>query len=322
MAEQYVPSIDSGEQLSRPLAPPRSLAQAESKRLFVRAGNQNIPLFKERPVLDSRQSPWYGLILEKHHHERCEIPLHDHETLCLHLQTSGQVEMEWSCSGKSGREHSVPGSMMLLPAGTRDTVIWHGSTRRVLAAIEPALLLDAAKEIGVKGLCDFKLRWSFRDEQLGPLLNEMHREMKTGWSMGALYGDLLSMALSIALVRNYGELSNYLPQRKGGLSRPHINRVLAYIEENLHRELRLEELANLNSLSRYHFARSFRESLGETPYQYILKMRIQRAKGLLLARGATVTDVAAKTGFSDPSQFVRMFRKITGATPLTWRKGA
>jgi AraC family transcriptional regulator len=44
---------------------------------------------------------------------------------------------------------------MLLPAGTRDTVIRHGSTRRLLAAIEPALLNDAAKEMGVKGLCDF-----------------------------------------------------------------------------------------------------------------------------------------------------------------------
>ncbi len=106
----------------------------------------------------------------------------------------------------------------------------------------------------------------------------MNREMRSGWAMGALYGDLIGMALSVALIRRYGELSNQIPQMRGGLSRPNLNRVLTYIEENLDSELRLEELAQLNSLSRYHFARSFRESLGETPYQYILRKRIQRAK--------------------------------------------
>jgi hypothetical protein len=49
VAQQHVPSINSKEQLSRPLAPPRSLPQAESKRLFVRAGNQHFPLFKASP---------------------------------------------------------------------------------------------------------------------------------------------------------------------------------------------------------------------------------------------------------------------------------
>ncbi|WP_158792043.1 AraC family transcriptional regulator [Granulicella sp. L60] len=239
----------------------------------------------------------------------------------MHLQTGGQVEMEWFCSGKSGMVRSVPGSMMLLPAGTRDSVIWHGATQRIVAGIEPALLKDAAEQMGIKGLCDFSLRWGFRDERLELLLTEMNLEMRSGWAMGALYGDLVSMALSVALIRRYGELSNHIPERKGGLSRSHLNHVLAYIEENLESELRLEELAQLNSLSRFHFARSFRESLGETPYQYILRKRMQRAKRLLLSPNSTAAEVAKKTGFSDASQFIRMFRKATGVTPRAWQRG-
>ena len=149
----------------------------------------------------------------------------------------------------------------------------------------------------------------------------MNREMRSGWAMGALYGDLIGMALSVALIRRYGELSNQIPQMKGGLSRANLNRVLTYIKENLDGELRLEELAQLNSLSRYHFARSFRESLGETPYQYILRQRLKRAKTLLLMPRMTAAEIAKRTGFSDPSQFTRMFRKATGVTPLAWRKG-
>ncbi len=321
MAKRDSPSRDFTEQTNGGDQAPRSSEQTDSRRLVVRVGDQHMPLFGDRPILDSLRSPWHGLILEKHHHKGCEIPVHDHDTLCLHLQTGGQVNLEWFCSGKTGILPSVPGSMMLLPAGTRDSVIWHGSTQRIVAGIEPTLLKHAAEEMGIRGLCDFKLRWAFRDERLELLLVEMNQEMRSGWAMGALYGDLIGMALSVALIRRYGELSNQIPQMKGGLSRSNLNRVLAYIEENLNRELRLEELAQLNSLSRYHFARSFRDSLGETPYQYILRKRIQRAKSLLVMPRTTVAEVARKTGFSDASQFTRMFRKATGVTPLVWRKG-
>jgi AraC family transcriptional regulator len=292
------------------------------RRLFVRVGDGQIPLFEGQPILDSLRSPWHGLILEKHHHRGCEIPVHDHETLCLHLQTGGQVDMDWFCSGKTGRTLSVPGSMMLLPAGTRDSVIWHGSTQRVVAGIESSLLKDAAEQMGIKGLCDFNLKWSFRDQQFEALLNEMNREMRSGFATGALYGDLLGMALSVGLIRRYGQLSHHIPPFKGGLSRPHLNRILSYIEENLSDGIRLDDLAELSSLSRYHFARSFRESLGETPYQYILKKRIERAKTLLKQPRVTVADIAQSTGFSDARQFARMFRKITGVSPVEWRRSA
>lgn len=292
------------------------------RRLVVRVGDGEMPLFEDQPILDSLRSPWHGLILEMHHHRGCEIPVHDHETLCLHLQTGGQVDMDWFCSGKTGRTRSVPGSMMLLPAGTRDSVIWHGSTQRMVAGIEPSLLKDAAEQMGIKGLFDFNLKWSFRDQQLEALLNEMNREMRSGFATGGLYGDLLGMALSVGLIRRYGELSHRIPSFKGGLSRPHINRILGYIEENLSDGIRLDDLAVLSSLSRYHFARSFRESLGETPYQYILKKRIERAKTLLRQPRTAVADIARSTGFSDARQFARMFRKITGVSPAEWRRNA
>lgn len=291
------------------------------RRFFVRAGNEHIPLFKEMPVLDSCQSPWSGIIVEKHHHTGCEIPVHDHETLCLHLQTCGEVDMDWFWSGKSGRQRSIPGSMMLLPAGTRDSVIWHGSTKRIVVGVEPGLLKDAAEEMGVRGLLDFRIRWALRDPQLEALMTEMNREMKTGWLLGALYGDLLSMALSVSLIRKYAEVSPYSGRFKGGLSQGNLNRVLSYIEENLNLDIRLEELAQLSGLSRYHFARSFKESVGESPYQYTVRRRIERAKSLLLLPGATIAEVGKKVGFSDASQFSRTFRKVTGVTPLAWRKG-
>jgi AraC family transcriptional regulator len=291
------------------------------RRLLVRAGDRRVPLFQEKPLFDSQQSPWTGLIVEGYQHQACEIPVHDHETLCLHFQTSREVELEWFHSGRTGRVPSVLGNMMLLPAGTRDSVIWHGGTQRVVTAIEPALLKDVATQMELKGLCEFDLCWAFQDEQLGSLLKEMRRETKAGWPMGGLYGDLLGMALSVVLIRKYGKLSNYIPNLKGGLSRHHMKLVMAYIDENLERDIRLQELAGLTALSQFHFARSFRETSGDTPYQYILQRRIQRAKHLLMKTNTSIADVAKVTGFSNSSQFARMFKKMVGQAPLSWRKG-
>jgi AraC family transcriptional regulator len=212
--------------------------------------------------------------------------------------------------------------MLLLPASTRDSVIWHASTQRVIASIEPAMLKEAADQVGIKGSCEFGLRWSLRDEQLSLLLTEMNREMKSGWLMGSLYGDLLGMCLSVALIKKFGEITRHIPRLKGGLSCAHIKEVIAYIEENIDKDIRLDDLATLSGLSRFHFARSFRESLGDTPYQFILKKRIQKAKELLVRPEWNVRQIASATGFADVSQFSKMFRKTIGATPTAWRHQA
>jgi AraC family transcriptional regulator len=311
-----------GEGSLVPKDSPRDPISPGAKRFYVRVGARMVSPFPGSPVLDCEHSPWTGLVVEKHHHQGCEVPVHDHETLGLHLQTEGEIDMEWFCSGRSGRQRSTPGSMLLHPAGTRDRAIWHGSTKRVIVSIEPTMLKDAAEQMGINGFCDFDIHWSLRDEQLSLLLTEMNREMKSGWLMGSLYGDLLGMSLSVALIKKYGETASYIPRLKGGLSRAHIKEVIAYIKENIDKDIRLDDLATLSGLSRFHFARSFRESLGETPYQFILKKRIQSAKKLLVRPEWNVRQIASAIGFADVSQFSKMFRKSTGVTPTTWRRQA
>jgi AraC family transcriptional regulator len=128
------------------------------------------------------------------------------------------------------------------------------------------------------------------------------------------------MSLSIALIRKYGHISAPLVPLKGGLSQPRLKQVFAYIEEHLDRELRLQELAHLAGLSPFHFARSFRQSVGATPHQYILQKRVQRAKELLLRPEWSIEQVASATGFAGASQFSRVFRQSAGATPTEWRR--
>lgn len=291
-----------------------------SKRVSVLVGARSVPLLPGRPLTDSSRSPWSGLVMEKHRVGAVEIPVHEHDTFCLHLQTSGPVEMDWNSSGRSGRIRSGAGNLIFLTPGTRDSLLWHGPSQRIVTSLQPSLLRQAAEQMELKGLCDFENQWSFQDEQLQLLLSEMDRETAAGWPMGSLYGDLLGMSLSIALIRKYGHTSSPLVPLKGGLSQPRVKQVLAYIEEHLDHELRLQELSALAGLSPFHFARSFRQSVGATPHQYILQRRVQHAKELLLRPEWSIEQVASATGFAGASQFSRVFRQSAGATPTEWRR--
>jgi AraC family transcriptional regulator len=289
-------------------------------RVSVLVGTRSVPLISSKPVMDSVRSPWTGLIVEKHSLGAVAIPEHEHPTFCLHLQTSDYVEMDWHSAGSSGHTRSGVGNLILLAQGTRDSLLWYGPSQRVVVSIDPLILGQASEQLGFKTLGDFDNRWSFQDEQLRLLLTEMEREMSSGWAMGPLYGDLLGMSLSIALVKKYAHAPSLPPPIRGGLSRTNLRNILAYIEEHLEQDIRLEKLAMLAGLSVFHFARSFRESLGHTPHQYIVQMKVKRAKTLLMRPEWSVQQVASAVGIPNASQFAKIFRGATGVSPAAWRR--
>jgi AraC family transcriptional regulator len=290
------------------------------QRVSVIRGNRSVPLLPGQPLTDNRLSAWTGVILEKHRLGAVEIPEHEHSTFCLHLQTSGPVEMDWNSAGRTGHLHTGAGNLIFLTPGTRDSLLWHGSSQRIIASIDPSVFVKAATQLELTQLCDFENRWSFHDEQLRLLLTEMEREVSTGWATGPLYGDLLGLSLSVALIRNYGHVSLTPPIAKGGISRPNLHRVLEFIAANLQDEIHLEDLAKVAGLSVFHFARAFRQSMGATPHQYVLKRRIDKARALLRQPGSTIDAVATATGFADASHFSKIFRKQVGVTPKTWQR--
>ncbi|MBY9078526.1 helix-turn-helix transcriptional regulator [Paenibacillus sp. HN-1] len=100
---------------------------------------------------------------------------------------------------------------------------------------------------------------------------------------------------------------------------PYLNRVFEYIHDAYTSHISIEELSSLALQSRYHFIRSFKAVTGVTPYQYILRLRMQQAKYELEATDATVSAISAGLGFASASQFYRSFVKFVGMTPEQYR---
>jgi AraC-like DNA-binding protein len=102
---------------------------------------------------------------------------------------------------------------------------------------------------------------------------------------------------------------------RGGLPGGALGRVRAYIDDHIGQHISLDELAREAGVSRFHFARQFRLSTGESPMQFLRRVRIERSKSILQSRDTTIAEVAAKLGFSDQSHFTRTFGRLVGVSP-------
>ncbi|GAA3402659.1 AraC family transcriptional regulator [Paenibacillus hodogayensis] len=100
---------------------------------------------------------------------------------------------------------------------------------------------------------------------------------------------------------------------------PHLARVLDYIHTHYRSALTLDELAALALQSRYHFIRSFKASVGMSPYQYVLRVRIEEAKHKLKTSNMTIVDISVYVGFSSTSQLHRAFLNAVGMSPELYR---
>jgi AraC-like DNA-binding protein len=108
---------------------------------------------------------------------------------------------------------------------------------------------------------------------------------------------------------------------RGGLPGGALKRVRAYIEAHIGERISLDDLACQAGVSRFHFARQFRLSTGQSPMAYLRRARIERSKSILQTRETSIAEIAARLGFSDHSHFTRIFGRLVGVPPGSYSRG-
>jgi AraC-like DNA-binding protein len=119
-------------------------------------------------------------------------------------------------------------------------------------------------------------------------------------------------------------VSGHAPGRASVAARDQkrLTEVLRFMETHAAEDLDLDRLAAVARLSRYHFLRTFRQSLGLSPYQYLIGLRMRRAAVALRTCHAPVSATAFEAGFGDLSTFGNRFRALFGQSPSAFRAGA
>jgi AraC-like DNA-binding protein len=138
--------------------------------------------------------------------------------------------------------------------------------------------------------------------------------------MNELFAEHLALALSTHVVTQYGGMRSARMNARGGLSRRQQRRVVEMLDANLDGTVSLTGLATECGLSVRHFARAFKESMGLPPHRYLLKRRIETARGLLLSSKLSLHEIALTCGFTDQSHFTRVFTASMGISPGALRR--
>lgn len=159
-----------------------------------------------------------------------------------------------------------------------------------------------------------------QDQTMRHLMEILLYEKRQGFQSGAFFLEGIAAALASHLIRYYSADAPLIANSVGGMAPSTLRRCFALMEARLEGDLGLRELASEAGLSTSHFIRSFRESTGKTPYQFLLERRVQRAQTLMRDPRASLAEIARSTGFADQHHLARVFRRITGVTPSTYRR--
>jgi AraC family transcriptional regulator len=227
-------------------------------------------------------------------------------------------------SGETHTTHAGPGVIWLCTAGQR--IDWlemeQGPLEILHLYLRPDALLDYATERGFQGAATQSLRYTVSDPLLEQIGRAILAEMQAETAAGSLLVESLCSSLSARLLQSHSmsplDIAARL-SRAGKLDPRRLSRVLEYVHAHLGDALDIRGMASVASLSRFHFARAFKSSTGQTPYQYVSAKRLAQAK-VLLAQNQPIAQIALTLNFSSQANFTRAFRREFGITPGLYRE--
>ena len=120
--------------------------------------------------------------------------------------------------------------------------------------------------------------------------------------------------------RGMPRFGNQRPRIRGGLAPWRARRLVAHIDAHLAGRVSVAEMARLTGLSGGHFGRAFKQTFGVPPGAFLRCRRIEFAQGMMLRTDLTLSQIALSCGLFDQPHLSKMFRRVVGETPSTWRR--
>ena len=280
-------------------------------------------------VVSSADRGWSGLSAELRNHPKGEIAWRgsqSHTEICVAVCGNGSLVTR-RVAGIEDRRVASRGTIWLSPPGLQE-----GSLD--IAADLPGILhiylspsrfspTNLATNIDEAGAGVLSCESAFEDPLLAEIAHAIASELQGQTAAGSLLVESLANSLAARLVQKHVRASSaqsFPRLTRTGLDRCRLFRVLDYIEANLEGDLTIDRIASIACLSRYHFARAFKQAVGQSPHRYVSARRLERAKALLKQGDRSLVDIALALSFCSQANFTRAFRQATGQTPGQYRR--
>lgn len=156
------------------------------------------------------------------------------------------------------------------------------------------------------------------DRDVIDLVTKMLSAEAMAGPLAPMFCDGLIHALMGYLLEHYAKPAD--GAEAGNLGSARVRRVRNYIVSHLAENVPIATLADLCAMSESHFSREFHRSVGLPPHQFVMKLRLERAREALLEGDQPVADIAVECGFNNASHFSRTFALRFGMPPATYRR--
>ena len=223
--------------------------------------------------------------------------------------------------GVNGRVYTKrPGSLSLVPAGWCPEMRSETDFDLVVCAVDSGLVSAMDSELDRRPAGELRLQANFQDPAARQLMTLLVADASEGYTSEKLYTEHLAQALVLRTLY-LGRDAKPQANNRGTSALPgHVLRRIVERMQDFDSDLSLQALANESGYSRVHFVRMFKAATGYSPHNYLLNLKLERARELLKNPSMSLIDIALDSGFSSHSHMSRFFHKVVGVTPTAYRR--
>ncbi len=290
--------------------------RARVNRLAERSAAPTLPT---TPLLTSAGSGWRNLLLEHHRMVPGGELTGTVEGYQVCMVVRGSTTARWKVAGRELCETISPRHIGTATHGEFRSLSWTSPFEILLYSISPKIMADLCEDLGRGRTVELVKQHSLRDPYIETILLMLRADVAGGNLCGSVFGEQLGLALASYLYSRYSASNPKSPtvSRLPGLT---LQKVLSYIDERLAGPISVQELAECSKISRFYFARLFRNSVGQSPAHYILERRLEKAKSLLAKKHTRMREVSKACGFLSQSHFATAFRSQIGVSPSEYKR--
>ncbi|BDM83768.1 helix-turn-helix domain-containing protein [Acaryochloris marina] len=265
---------------------------------------------------------WHGFWVEQCQTTDFETPTVAYTNHFIAIQLSGTTTVSYTPSYSLESYTASSSQQGILPQGVPHKGLVKGNSTWIAIHLDHEFMAHTVHEVVNGERLQILTQIPLHDPLIWEVGNRLAQGIDPQSQFGHLYAESLASTLAIHLIQNYSAEQPNIRNYKGGLSDLKLKQIINYIQAHLDQEIRLVDLAELSGMSRYYFSRLFRKSMGLTPYQYVIHLRVERAKSMLKGnRQMAIAEIALACGFTHQSHLNKVFLRLTGVTPRAYRQG-
>ena len=243
--------------------------------------------------------------------------------VCLH-HFDRPMKFDRNLDGRTQRETTAKGDIAFMPADV-STMLRPATDdpHRVLSysylVFEPSYLAELALTNGIGRPLDFIPTFATPDPFLHEIAAALTSAPRIKDPAANLFIEALVNAACARILRNYAQV-RYPLSGSPRLTDDRLRAVIDYIHDHIGESLELGSISRAAGLSEFHFARLFKAATGVTPFQFVTRTRMDRAKQLLRKTRLPILEIAERVGYHKPSHFSARFHAVLGCGPHAYRK--